>query len=331
LIARILNSDRRGAAGDVWRSTPPWARPSRSKLGSRPGCSGNAQHHCCRVHRRGPIAATGAWRNHQTQCTGPERLDEFRARAVRHRVDQAVDRVPRTHQNGDGHVAGRAPFADSRAATAAPSKRVGPDSIDGVGGQHDEAAALQRAESPKAMPRLPAACGIGAFEHFCHASTPARSGPRSYLAAIPHSQSTSGKSCLDFPLAPVLARTSLRSSLAVDFGEIMPRLPLRSGPRSYPRCDPHSQSTSGNHASTPRSLRSSLVPRCDPHSQSTSGNHASTPRSLRSLARTSLRSSLASRLREITDVSLSRLAVTNRGRPVRSSSGGDVDESPCAG
>src|SRR5918997_1094563 len=48
------------------------------------------------------------------------------------------------------------------------------------------------------------------------------------------------------PLAPVLARASLRSSLAVVFADSC----LDS-----------------------RSLRSSLVPRCDPHSRSSSGTH----------------------------------------------------------
>src|SRR6476660_8919465 len=49
------------------------------------------------------------------------------------------------------------------------------------------------------------------------------------------------------PLAPVLARSSLRSSLAHVFG--------------WSCLDP-------------RSLRSSLVPRCDPHSRTSSGGHA---------------------------------------------------------
>src|SRR4029077_7105788 len=52
----------------------------------------------------------------------------------------------------------------------------------------------------------------GQFWCQCHASTPARSGPRSSLAAILTRVRLSVM--LRLPLAPVLARPSLRSSLA---------------------------------------------------------------------------------------------------------------------
>src|SRR5689334_21893960 len=50
-----------------------------------------------------------------------------------------------------------------------------------------------------------------------HVSTPARSGPRSYLAAI-LTRARLREFMSRLPLAPVLARTSLRSSLALVFG-----------------------------------------------------------------------------------------------------------------
>src|ERR1700741_4937867 len=92
-----------------------------------------------------------------------------------------------------------------------------------------------------------------------HASTPARSGPRSSLATI-LTRDRLRVFMPRLPLAPVLARPSPRSSLAIVFG-----------------CS----------CLDSRSLRSSLVPRHDPHSRSSSGVHASTP------ARSGPRSSLA--------------------------------------
>src|SRR6476620_12492052 len=92
------------------------------------------------------------------------------------------------------------------------------------------------------------------------------------------------------PLAPVLARASLRSSLAPAFGAHA-SAPARSGPRSCLaailtrarlRC-----SCLGS-----RSLRSSLVPRCDPHSRPPSVLIPRLPLPP-VLARASLRSSLA--------------------------------------
>src|SRR4029077_9420843 len=94
---------------------------------------------------------------------------------------------------------------------------------------------------------------------FCgHASTPTRSGPRSFLAAI----LTRGRLRVvmpRLPLAPVLARSSLRCSLAVVFGwSCLDSRSLRSS--LVPRCGPHSRSSSGGHASTPPRSRSPPVP-----------------------------------------------------------------------
>src|SRR6185312_10437012 len=80
-----------------------------------------------------------------------------------------------------------------------------------------------------------------------HFSAPARSGPRSFLAAI-LTRARLRRLISRLPLAPVLARSSLRSSLALAFG--------------------------GSFLGS-RSLRSSLVPRCDPHSRSPSEAHFS--------------------------------------------------------
>src|SRR6185369_16369560 len=159
-----------------------------------------------------------------------------------------------------------------------------------------------------------------------HASPPTRSGPRSFLAAI-LTRARLRVLMPRLPLAPVLARSLLRSSLALGFGcSCLASHSLRSS--LVPCCDPHSRSASGAHASPPtrsgprsflaailtrarlrvlmprlplapvlarsllrsslalgfgcsclasHSLRSSLVPCCDPHSRSASGAHASPP------------------------------------------------------
>src|SRR6478752_977807 len=86
-------------------------------------------------------------------------------------------------------------------------------------------------------------------DRVAHASPPTRSGPRSFLAAI-LTRARLRVLMPRLPLAPVLARSLLRSSLALGFG-----------------C-----SCLASH-----SLRSSLVPCCGPHSRSASGAHASPP------------------------------------------------------
>ena len=55
------------------------------------------------------------------------------------------------------------PLADSSAATAVVVEGVGADAVDGVGGQHDEAAALDGADRRSDSGR--ARLGVGAVEH----------------------------------------------------------------------------------------------------------------------------------------------------------------------
>src|SRR6266540_1226958 len=69
-------------------------------------------------------------------------------------------------------------------------------------------------------------------------------------------------------LAPLLARTSLRCSLAVASPHSSARLRARCAPRSSLAAMLTRRRLASLICSAPRSLRSSLVPRCDAHSPS---------------------------------------------------------------
>ncbi len=116
----------------------------------------------------------------QGELAGPELLDQGLARVARV-LDQRRRRADRPDEHRRRHLAAAA-LGHEQPRDGGRHERVRADAVDGVGGQHDEPTAFEGTDrrSDAGLPLF----GVGAVEHVCHASTPTRSGPRSYLAAI---------------------------------------------------------------------------------------------------------------------------------------------------
>ena len=164
LVAGVLGGDRGGLPGDVRAGHRH--RPDLAQHFDRDRVQRHPQHHGARRITEVPLQRRRLL-DDEAQCAGPERADQL-ARGVGHGVHQALDGVPRPDEHRDGHVAAPALRRQQRRHRGV-VEGVGADAVDGVGGQHDEAPALDRADgrSDSGRPRL----GVGAVEQLSHLSS----------------------------------------------------------------------------------------------------------------------------------------------------------------
>ena len=114
--------------------------------------------------RRGPRPATTAAQQTRVSGPGPERVDEV-AGGLGDVGGDAVEGAARPDQHRQRHVAAAA-LGREQVAYGDPAERVGADAVDGVGGQHDEVAPVDRGH--RQVDRLLARLGVGAVEHSAH-------------------------------------------------------------------------------------------------------------------------------------------------------------------
>ena len=161
LVAGVVDGDRRGLAGDVGAGHRH--RTYLAQHLDRHRVQRHPQHHGARRIAEIPLQRRRLLDN-EAQRAGPERADQFPG-GVRHRVHQAFDGVPGPDEHRDGHVAAAALRRQQRRDRGA-VEGVSADAVDGVGGQHDEASALDRADRRGDSRR--ARLGVGAVEHGAH-------------------------------------------------------------------------------------------------------------------------------------------------------------------